>query len=123
MLLSFRVANHKSIRNEQVKSVLSQKEPRLLFRHGGESAPFVLNDEPRGTQIWPCYLPPVEILGRDEVWFVEKNQKQATELFSLADFKPRQDDNIQRRYLTGSYGAIPQPAEPRFGDAVRGRPA
>lgn len=64
-----------------------------------------------------------EILSRDEVWFVEKNQKQATELFSLADFKPRQDDNIQRRYLTGAYGAIPQPAELRFGDTVRGRSA
>lgn len=64
-----------------------------------------------------------EILGRDEIWLVEKRPDQATELFSLADFKARKDDNIERRYLTGSYGAIPQPGEPNFQDAVRGRSA
>lgn len=63
------------------------------------------------------------ILGRDEVWFVEKTPDQATGLFSLADFKARKDDNIERRYLTGSYGAIPQPADSLFDDAIRGHTA
>jgi uncharacterized protein len=61
------------------------------------------------------------ILARDEVWFVEKNTEQETRLFSLAEFKAREDDNAERRYLTGSYGAIPQPSEHHFDDAVRGR--
>jgi len=64
-----------------------------------------------------------QILGRDEIWFVEKNLHQATELFSLADFKARNEDNIERRYLTGTYGAIPQPAELNFQAAVQGRSA
>jgi uncharacterized protein len=64
-----------------------------------------------------------QILGRDEIWFVEKSLDQATELFSLADFKARNEDNIERRYLTGTYGAIPQPAEHGLRAAAQGRSA
>ncbi|MFE6056878.1 ATP/GTP-binding protein [Kitasatospora sp. NPDC056446] len=48
-----------------------------------------------------------EVLRRDQVWFVEKNEYGETELFSLADFKPRQEENRERRYLSGSYGGVP----------------
>jgi uncharacterized protein len=48
-----------------------------------------------------------EILARDEVWFVEKDSKGATTLFPLSDFHPRKDENTERRYLGGSYGAVP----------------
>jgi len=48
-----------------------------------------------------------EILGRDEVWFVEKDGTGATTLFPLSDFHPRKDENTERRYLGGSYGAVP----------------
>jgi uncharacterized protein len=30
-----------------------------------------------------------------------------TELFPLSDFKPRKDENRERRYLAGRYGAVP----------------
>ncbi|MEU7910134.1 AAA family ATPase [Microbispora bryophytorum] len=48
-----------------------------------------------------------EILNRDEVWFTEKDASGATTLFSLADFRPRSDENIERGYLQGRYGAVP----------------
>jgi hypothetical protein len=48
-----------------------------------------------------------EILGRDEVWFVEKDGTGATKLFPLSDFHPRKEENTERRYLGGSYGAVP----------------
>jgi hypothetical protein len=48
-----------------------------------------------------------EILKRDQVWFVEKDSFGETTLYSLADFKPRKDENRERRYLGGSYGGIP----------------
>ncbi|SEE75804.1 AAA family ATPase [Jiangella alba] len=48
-----------------------------------------------------------EVLARDEVWFVEKDRDGATTLFPLTDFKPRQHENTERRYLGGSYGAVP----------------
>lgn len=49
----------------------------------------------------------MNVLERDEVWFVEKNPDGATELTALADFHPRKDENAERRYLGGSYGAVP----------------
>lgn len=42
----------------------------------------------------------------DEVWFTEKKDG-ATELYSLADFATRKNENFARRYLAGRYGAVP----------------
>lgn len=49
----------------------------------------------------------LELLRRDEIWFVDKNKKGATELYSLEEFTPRYDKDIRRGYLQGRYGAIP----------------
>jgi len=46
-------------------------------------------------------------LGRDQIWFVEKDPAGASHLYALTDFKPRQTENIERGYLQGRYGAIP----------------
>jgi len=59
-----------------------------------------------------------DVLGRDEVWFVEKDRDGATSLYALADFKPRKEESTERRYLTGSYGAVPMLFEGDFKDAV-----
>jgi AAA domain, putative AbiEii toxin, Type IV TA system len=49
-----------------------------------------------------------EYLKRDQVWFVEKNHENgASVLYPLSDFKPRDKENTERRYLGGSYGAVP----------------
>ncbi len=48
-----------------------------------------------------------EILKRDQVWFVQKNEFGETVLFALAEFRPRQEENRERRYLGGSYGGVP----------------
>jgi len=48
-----------------------------------------------------------ELLRRDEVWFVEKDKNGATSLYSLEDYAPRKDLDIQKGYLHGRYGAIP----------------
>jgi hypothetical protein len=47
-----------------------------------------------------------EVLDRDEVWFVEKGETGASTLYPLSDFKPRREDNLERRYLAGQYGAV-----------------
>ncbi len=47
------------------------------------------------------------ILKRDEVWFVEKQDDGASELYPLTSFKPRKEHNLERHYLGGSYGAVP----------------
>lgn len=46
-------------------------------------------------------------LDRDQVWFVEKQADGASVLYPLTDFKPRNEHNLARRYLGGSYGAVP----------------
>ena len=54
-----------------------------------------------------------ELLRRDEIWLVNKNRDGVSELYSLADFKDeegnkvRRDEALSKKYLTGSYGAIP----------------
>jgi AAA15 family ATPase/GTPase len=49
-----------------------------------------------------------DIFRRDQIWFTEKNQKTgATDLYSLAEYSPRKDKNIERGYLAGKYGALP----------------
>ena len=62
-----------------------------------------------------------KVLDRDQIWFVQKNSAGATELYPLTDFKPRQDQNLERRYLGGSYGAVPVLDHQDFVNAVRNR--
>ena len=53
------------------------------------------------------------LLRRDEIWFTEKDENGASSLYSLADFvdedgvKIRKDENYEKNYLLGKYGAIP----------------
>jgi len=50
----------------------------------------------------------LDIFRRDQIWFTEKNpSKGSTDLYSLIEFSPRKDKNIQKGYLAGRYGAIP----------------
>jgi hypothetical protein len=46
-------------------------------------------------------------LRRDQIWFTEKDAEGGTHLYPLTDFKPRRNENLQRGYLQGRYGAIP----------------
>jgi hypothetical protein len=48
-----------------------------------------------------------EIFRRDQFWFVEKDKVGASKLYPLTDFKPRNDEVIERWYLRGRYGALP----------------
>lgn len=53
-----------------------------------------------------------DLFRRDQIWFTEKGRDGATDLFSLWDFKPRQGENIERKYLMGRFGGIPIINEP-----------
>jgi uncharacterized protein len=63
-----------------------------------------------------------DVLQRDQVWFTAKGDDGASELFPLAEFKPRrQGENRQKRYLNGSYGAIPEISMRVFEQAMTSR--
>jgi hypothetical protein len=118
VLLSFRVGNHKSIRDEHVLAALSfavhavresfsnwsnrvpryqkgwlysypRQRKRVVFERNldevkvGRESRYRALAELLGRQFGE------DILGRDEVWFVEKDQDGATTLYALADFRPR----------------------------------
>lgn len=54
-----------------------------------------------------------QLLRRDEIWFVEKDEEGVSTLYSLADFvdedgtRIRKDESYEKNYLIGKYGAIP----------------
>ena len=54
-----------------------------------------------------------QLLRRDEIWFVEKDERGVSTLYSLADFVDedgshiRKDESYEKNYLIGKYGAIP----------------
>lgn len=50
----------------------------------------------------------IELLRRDQIWFTEKNPDTGvSELYPLDSFSVRKDENIQKGYINGRYGAVP----------------
>lgn len=49
-----------------------------------------------------------DVFTRDQIWFCEKDESQATVLYPLTDFSPRKGrENLEQRYMSGRYGGIP----------------
>ena len=46
-------------------------------------------------------------LGRDQIWFTEKDLRGVSELYSLAEFRTRREEAPYVSYLKGRYGALP----------------
>ena len=50
----------------------------------------------------------LKLFRRDDIWFTERNYETgSTEMYSLSDFSPRKEENIEKAYLLGRFGAIP----------------
>lgn len=47
-------------------------------------------------------------LSRGQVWFCEKNGHGESVLFPLSDYKPRKGEDLEKGYLQGRYGGVPQ---------------
>lgn len=77
-----------------------------------------LNCRKQGNQIifttHDTNLLDLDLLRRDEIWFVEKNQQGISNIYSLAEFKVRPELKVEKGYLNGRFGAIPF-----FGDPNR----
>ncbi|HJE39412.1 MAG: ATP-binding protein [Candidatus Amulumruptor caecigallinarius] len=75
------------------------------------------NTNPKGAQLifatHDTNLLNLQYLRRDQIWFTEKDKTEASELYSLVEFrydsgnKVRNDRNIEKDYINGRYGAIP----------------
>ncbi len=53
------------------------------------------------------HLLDLDLLRRDEVWFIEKDRQQQSHLSSLGDLNVRKDLRIEKGYLQGRFGGIP----------------
>jgi len=49
----------------------------------------------------------LELLRKDEIWFIEKNQAGESSVYSLEEFKLNYGKDWRRGYLLGRFGAIP----------------
>ena len=67
------------------------KESQLLFTTHNMS---ILNEK--------------EILRKDAIWFTEKQENGATDLFSMSDFPIRKELSYYNAYKLGKFGAIPE---------------
>lgn len=56
------------------------------------------------------------VLRRDQLWFVDKDDFGVSNLFSLWEFRPRAGEVFSRRYLMGDYGAVPRISQHDFAD-------
>jgi hypothetical protein len=97
---------------EEAKVVLLDELDRRLHTH--LSRAFVQSalrpENPNSQFLFTTHdtnLLDLDILRRDEIWFVEKDKGGASNLYSLAEFNVRPDLQIEKGYLNGRFGAIP----------------
>lgn len=66
---------------------------------------------PHGAQLifttHDTHLLDKQYLRRDQIWFTEKDKTESSDLYSLMEFKVRNDLKIEKNYIEGRYGAIP----------------
>ncbi|MHB1540975.1 MAG: AAA family ATPase [Steroidobacteraceae bacterium] len=64
-----------------------------------------------GAQLWmtthDTSLLDSDLLRRDQIWFVEKDERQASRLYPLTDFSPRKGEALEKGYLRARYGGVP----------------
>ncbi|TYQ27101.1 AAA family ATPase [Pseudanabaena sp. UWO310] len=86
----------------------------LLSRRFVESA---INYRSTGNQLifttHDTNLLDLDLLRRDEIWFVEKNKNGISDCYSLAEFKVRPDLKVEKGYLNGRFGSIPFFGDPK----------
>ncbi len=57
---------------------------------------------------------------RDEIWFVDKDYRSSSKLYSLAEFRVRKDASYDLDYLRGKYRAIPNVDFEKFAKLLNG---
>lgn len=110
-LLDFIPAFH-GILNDDITFIVDEIDqslhPTLLY----SLVKKILSDEStKGQFIFTTHesnLLDFDIFRQDEIWFVEKDKsKGSSHIYSLEEFKPRNDLDIRKGYLKGRFGAIP----------------
>ena len=87
--------------DRSIHAHLSCKVVELFLRNGHSSrSQLIVTSHDTG-------LLDLDLLRRDEIWFIEKDRSDASSLYSLEEFKLPEKMNIEKGYLFGRFGAIP----------------
>lgn len=49
----------------------------------------------------------MDLIRKDEIWFIERKEDHSSQLYSLNKYKDFFNNEINKEYLIGRYGAIP----------------
>ncbi len=82
--------------------IMTRHLVQMFHAHDGNTLPAQLIFNTHDTNLLNKNL-----FRRDQIWFTEKNRYGATELYSLIEYKVRNDASFQKDYLEGRYGAVP----------------
>jgi predicted ATPase len=63
------------------------------------------------------------LLEPDQVWLTAKDREGATELYPLSDAEPGPNEDLERSYLLGRFGAVPRLSQGQVGRRLRVRKA
>lgn len=80
--------------------VLSRELIKLFLQNGTNSSQLIATTHESN-------LLDLNLLRRDEIWFIEKDRDGASQVYSLEEYAPRHDKDIEKGYMRGRYGAIP----------------
>lgn len=82
--------------------------PQVTYRYISEYLDSLENSK---TQLivttHEAHLMDLNLLRRDEIWFVDKNDAGESHLYSLEEYNTRFDQRVRRAYLEGRYGGVP----------------
>ena len=82
--------------------------PQVTYRYISEYLDSLENSK---TQLivttHESHLMDLNLLRRDEIWFVDKNDAGESHLYSLEEYTTRFDQRVRRAYLEGRYGGVP----------------
>lgn len=82
--------------------VLAKHLLELVFKTANPDAQFIVTAH-------DTTLMTHDLWRTDEIWFAEKRQDGSTDLYSMYNFTPRFDKNLEKGYRQGLYGAVPFP--------------
>lgn len=101
-----------NVRNEASTYVIDELDRSLHSTLVKTLVAGIINDKDmKGQLIFTTHeagLLDGKVFRNDEIWFAEKDREsQNSHLYTLDEFKPRADLNLEKGYLNGRFGAIP----------------
>ena len=87
--------------DRSLHSKLTEKFIELFYRYASKTQTQLI------ATTHDSILLDLDLVRQDEIWFIERQEDHSSKLYSLNKFKERFDKRIEKEYLIGRYGAIP----------------